>query len=81
VEVLFMKVWIDQQYCTGDGLCTDLCPLVFSLGDDGLAYVQQDGKVLPGEGEAALAVVPAGAEADAREAANQCTGECITIIE
>lgn len=21
-----MRVWIDQDLCTGDGLCTDHCP-------------------------------------------------------
>ncbi|NCX05803.1 MAG: ferredoxin, partial [Actinobacteria bacterium] len=24
-----MRVWIDQDLCTGDGLCVDLCPDVF----------------------------------------------------
>jgi len=38
-----MKVWIDQDLCTGDGLCEEICPSVFTLLDDGLAYVKQDG--------------------------------------
>ena len=32
-------VWIDQDLCTGDGLCTDHCPEVFRLLDDGISYV------------------------------------------
>ena len=34
-----MKVWIDQDLCTGDGLCEEIAPSVFTLLDDGLAYV------------------------------------------
>jgi ferredoxin len=26
-----MKVWIDQDLCTGDGLCEEICPDVFTL--------------------------------------------------
>ena len=51
-----MKVWIDQDLCTGDGLCEEIAPAVFTLLDDGLAYVKEDDKVLndPGGGFAAL---------------------------
>ena len=38
-----MKVWIDQDLCTGDGLCAEICPEVFVMRDDGLAYVQENG--------------------------------------
>ena len=38
-----MKVWIDQKYCTGDNLCEELCPAIFTQLDDGLSYVKQDG--------------------------------------
>jgi len=37
-----MKVWIDQDLCTGDGLCEEIAPAVFTLLDDGLAYVKQE---------------------------------------
>ena len=40
-----MKVWIDQDLCTGDGLCEEIAPAVFTLLDDGLAYVKEDGDV------------------------------------
>lgn len=34
-----MKVIVDQDACVGDGICEDICPEVFELRDDGLAYV------------------------------------------
>ena len=37
-----MKVWIDQDLCTGDGLCEEIAPAVFTLLDDGLAYVKEE---------------------------------------
>ena len=37
-----MRVWIDQDLCTGDGLCVDACPDVFVLLEDGIAYVQDE---------------------------------------
>ena len=36
-----MKVWIDQDLCTGDGICEEIAPDVFVLLDDGLAYVRE----------------------------------------
>jgi ferredoxin len=45
-----MKVWIDQDLCTGDGLCEEICPSVFTLLDDGLAYVKQGDDVLSSPG-------------------------------
>ena len=49
-----MKVWIDQDLCTGDGLCEEIAPSVFTLLDDGLAYVREGTKVFsdPGGPEA-----------------------------
>ena len=40
-----MKVWIDQDLCTGDGLCEEIAPDVFTLLDDGLAYVSEGDKI------------------------------------
>jgi ferredoxin len=40
-----MKVWIDQDLCTGDGLCEEIAPEVFALLDDGLAYVKEGDKI------------------------------------
>lgn len=75
-----MKVWIDQDLCTGDGLCEEICPDVFTLLDDGLAYVKDNGKVLSDPGGAeGLASVPANLEEAVIEAAEECPGECIFI--
>ena len=75
-----MKVWIDQDLCTGDGLCEEICPSVFTLLDDGLAYVKQGDDVLSSPGGAeGLAVVPAGMEDAVVEASEECPGECIFI--
>lgn len=34
-----MKVLIDREKCTGCGLCQDICPQVFTLGEDNIAQV------------------------------------------
>ncbi len=75
-----MKVWIDQDLCTGDGLCEEICPDVFTLLDDGLAYVKDDGSVMsePG-GAASQAAVPSPLEEAVVEAAEECPGECIFV--
>ena len=44
-----MKVWIDQNLCTGDGLCTDHCPDLFVLLDDGISYVRDTATGLQAE--------------------------------
>ena len=35
-----LEVWIDQELCTGDGLCVQYAPEVFEFDVDGLAYVK-----------------------------------------
>ena len=75
-----MKVWIDQDLCTGDGLCEEICPDVFTLLDDGLAYVKEDGKVFSNPGGAeGLANIPEGLLEAVIESAEECPGECIFI--
>ena len=75
-----MKVWIDQDLCTGDGLCEEIAPAVFTLLDDGLAYVKEgdDVKNEPG-GSAGMALVPEDLEDAVVEASEECPGECIFI--
>jgi ferredoxin len=75
-----MKVWIDQDLCTGDGLCEEIAPSVFTLLDDGLAYVKEGAKVFdsPG-GPEGLAAVTADMEEATIESAEECPGECIFI--
>lgn len=84
-----MRVWIDQDLCTGDGLCTEICPAIFEMHDDGLAYVKE--KDWPsiggpnGGSEPALkmaagtAAVPDELVGDVIESAEECPGECIFI--
>ena len=75
-----MKVWIDQDLCTGDGLCEEIAPDVFTLLDDGLAYVKEGSKVFENPGGAeGLANVPGGMEEAVIESAEECPGECIFI--
>jgi ferredoxin len=77
-----MRVWIDQDLCTGDGLCTDHAPDVFTLLEDGIAYVKDAGagQVLndPG-GAGSLAVVPRPLHRNVVHAAEDCPGECIFL--
>ena len=44
-----MKVWIDQDLCTGDGLCEEIAPDVFVGLDDGLFYVKEGDKIFSEE--------------------------------
>lgn len=75
-----MRVWIDQDLCTGDGLCVDHCPEVFTLLEDGIAYVVEDSVIQndPG-GSGSLAAVPARHIQSVVEAADVCPGECIFL--
>ncbi|WP_413802449.1 ferredoxin [Streptomyces iranensis] len=56
-----MKVWIDQSRCLNSRQCEKTAPRVFSIADDSLAYVRQNGRLLdqPG-GETCQANVLAG---------------------
>jgi ferredoxin len=75
-----LKVWIDQDLCTGDGLCEEISPAVFVLLDDGLAYVKEGDKVFsdPG-GPEGLANIPDNELEGVIESAEECPGECIFI--
>ena len=74
------RVWIDQDLCTGDGICTDHAPDVFVILEDGIAYCREGEKVFndPG-GSAELALVPPSLERAVVESAAECPGECIFI--
>ena len=81
-----LKVWIDQDLCTGDGICVELQPSLFGMHDDGLAYVKETGwsDILNGGSEPAYkmtetATVPQGAVDATVEAAEECPGECIFL--
>ena len=74
------QVWIDQDLCTGDGICVEIQPDVFVLLDDGLAYVKDGGGVKsdPG-GPQGIVPVPDGGIDAVVDAAEECPGECIFI--
>ena len=86
-----MKVWIDQDLCTGDGLCEEIAPDTFFGQDDGLFYVKESASNFGEEKKFDGVANPAGAEGMARipengieaiiEAAEECPGECIFIEE
>ncbi len=88
-----LMVWIDQDLCTGDGICEEIAPEVFIGREDGLWVVKEeaanfgedivfDGKTGPGhgpEGARGVARVPDNLIDDVIEAAEECPGECIMI--
>ncbi len=78
-----MRVWIDQDLCTGDGLCTDHCPEVFVLLEDGISYVREVGVPAPTGpgGRPSMVAVPGRLESSVIDAALECPGECIFIEE
>ena len=72
-----MRVWVEQDYCTGDALCVDLCADVFEMSDDGLAHVK--GEHAGVENGLLAVLVPEGLEDIVRDAEAQCAGECIHV--
>lgn len=88
-----LMVWIDQDLCTGDGICEEIAPDVFVGRDDGLWVVKEeashfdetivfDGEDGPGhgpEGSRGVARVPDSLLDAVVEAAEECPGECIMI--
>ncbi len=61
-----VKVWIDQDLCTGDGLCAEIAPDVFFGMDDGLYYVKETASNFGADKVFDGASNPAGAEGMAR---------------
>ena len=77
-ETEYLEVWIDQDLCTGDGLCVQLAPEVFEFDVDGLAYVKgEDGDLRTDKG--AVVPVPLSLRLDVIESARDCPGECIHV--
>jgi ferredoxin len=74
-----LKVWIDQELCTGDGLCVQYAPEVFEFDVDGLAYVKDDAGELH-ETPGARVDVPASLRLDVISSAKECPGECIHVV-
>jgi len=63
-----MKVWIDRDLCTGDAICADEAPEVFSMDDEGLAIVNP-GMELAGDRE------------DVKRMVDECPGAAIFVEE
>lgn len=61
-----MKATLDRTGCISCGLCTETCPEVFRMADDGVAEVYQED-------------VPKDAEESAVEAQNGCPVSVITV--
>jgi ferredoxin len=60
-----MKTKVDENICTGCGLCVDICPEVFEMGDT-TSHVKVD-------------VVPPELEDKVKEAAENCPVDAISI--
>lgn len=74
-----LKVWVDQDLCTGDGLCVQYAPEVFEFDIDGLAYVKgDDGEMMMAPG--ARTDVPEHLRLDVIDAAKECPGDCIHVV-
>ena len=68
IKEAIMKAKVDSNTCIGCELCPTICPEVFRMGDDGIAHTIVD-------------LVPSEVEDTAREAAESCPVDAITIKE
>jgi ferredoxin len=64
-----VKVAVDRTMCVGHAQCEAICPAVFRTDELGYAVVVGDG------------AVPAEHEADAREAAESCPEQAISVSD
>lgn len=73
-----MRVWIDQDCCTGAGLCVDHCPDIFVVLEDGIGYVH-DHHVVIAEPRHPGLTVPVKMESAVIDSVERCPGECIYV--
>jgi len=62
-----MRATVDDEVCTGCGLCAETCPEVFELSDDTATVIADE--------------VPEDAMEACTQAADECPVEAITIEE
>ncbi len=63
-----MTATVNKDLCVGCEMCAQICPLVFSMGDDGFAT-------------ALTGPVPGDQEPLCREAAESCPVDAITVVD
>lgn len=73
-----LQVWVGQDECTGCSLCPETAEKVFHMGDDGLAYTNQEPDETGVELLGLFTVDPADHMA-VIEAAEDCPGLCIYV--
>jgi ferredoxin len=61
-----MKAVVDKDLCAACGICAEICPEVFEIGEDGIAIAKAP-------------EVPAGVEDSCKDAAGQCPAEAIKV--
>ena len=69
---------MDQDLCTGDGLCVQYAPEIFEFDVDGLAYVRDSSGELQLAKDSQVSV-PAHLRLEVLDAARECPGECIHL--
>jgi len=58
-----VRLEVDESLCIGDGICVDICPEVFEMGEDDLAHVinEDPGSELHEQVREAVDACPTGA--------------------
>lgn len=63
-----IKVEVDKTACCAYGLCAEICPEVYKLDENGIAYVENE-------------LVPEGMEELATEGADACPQMAIKVVQ
>ena len=63
-----LKVVINKPACCGYGVCSEICPEVYKLDENGIVYVDDE-------------MVPEGMEDAAREGAEACPQSALKVVD